>query len=281
VRNRRGTPYELKKESLARLAKAFETARDMFDPPAPQVLYHFCTHETALNILKSRALWACDLRASRNDPHELDTGIEILRNALSGHGVIEAIGPNLAEDLRETCLHVSCLSGELNLRSQWNEYANAGAGCALGFRLEDLHRVCLAQDIFHFRMIYDPNIQFSIYDRFLGEADKIPWSRLSAAGSKACYTSVIVRIATLAHRSKHLKFSSENEWRLFVNCDDRYERVDRKICTRVLPICKSETLCEVIMGPENCNSQTDLERLLRNSCYDRTEVRRIDSQQLV
>lgn len=221
---------DLKKRSVARLKTAFEVARDQHGGTAePKILYHFCDHETAEKILASHVLWACDLRASKNDPNELDRGFELLDVALPGNTVLMAVGPDVGAKLRELCEHVACLSSELTVSSQWDRYANHGAGCAIGFCIEELHRLCCAKEIMHFAMIYDPDIQIAAFRHFLDEAGKIPWRALSPAGRKACHDDVLRSLATLAHRSKNEKFESENEWRLWINCDDRFERVERNI----------------------------------------------------
>jgi hypothetical protein len=275
--------YELKKRCLFCLTSAFESARDKYcGRTEPIVLYHFCPHETAEMILASHVLWACDLRESRNDPHELECGYELLGGVVDEMPtVILQIGQNVAQELRGLCIHVACLSSELSVASQWERYASQGSGCAIGFEITALHRVCRTKEIFHFPIIYDPGVQREAFRHFLFKSEKCPFQGLSFAGRRACHDHVLMSLATLAHRSKHQQFSTENEWRLWVNCDDKFERADREICTRKLPICTSETICEVVMGPNNSHPSDTMERLLRKQGYESTTVRRIAEDDLI
>ena len=127
-------------------------------------------------------------------------------------------------------------------------------------------------------MIYEPEIQLNCFRQFLAAAERIPWNALSLAGQKTCHDEILKSLAMLSFRSKHQEYAPENEWRLFIQCVDKYRKVPaRPVCTRELSICTPQTICEVILGPNNEESVAEVALFLRNNGYPNAEVRKIDS----
>lgn len=139
------------------------------------MLYHYCSLESFINIMKNKSFWLSDVRKS-NDRDEcmhlfkfLKARIDIdedISNELKdlslnyisdyveqysyGKGIRKYLpsrefeianiveGDEYSADLRIPPVHVLCLSEEGNLLSQWRGYADDGGGIAIGLREEFL-----------------------------------------------------------------------------------------------------------------------------------------------
>lgn len=262
-------------DCLERLCSAFLAC---VGQSKPGILYHFCTHKTAEKILSSGVLWACDLRKSKNDPHELECGYKLLeevvaerQDLIKSHNELD-----VAQEFRTLCFHIACLSSELTVRSQWEDYADGGAGCAIGFAHDELEALRREEGIDFLPVVYEAGTRRGNFRSLLDVVSECR-SQLHNAGFVEC---VLALLAGLANTTKCPKYACENEWRLLVSCDDHFERENREICTRKLPICTSETIHEVVMGPNSLHQLDTMEHYLGEHRYERAKVRRIAQDDL-
>lgn len=137
-------------------------------------LFHYCSTETFVQILKNSTLRLSELAVS-NDTQEGRVVLEVLWGALERLGMPSA-GLNV---LRNAELHESwtstalgvCLSQEPDLLSQWRGYADNGRGFSVGFRREALPG--LGKLV---RVLYGPDEQESEIARIAHTVAVSSWS---------------------------------------------------------------------------------------------------------
>ncbi len=103
------------------------------------MLFHYCDQSAFINIIKSKVLWASDLK-KMNDPSELLHGPNILSE------LYDSIFPNSKVSLdgdddsfSNDNLYLACsMSKNGDLLSQWRAYSNDGAGFSIGIDQDDL-----------------------------------------------------------------------------------------------------------------------------------------------
>lgn len=109
------------------------------------LLYHYCSNDTFLSILRNSELWLSELTLS-NDSME---GIWV-REVLLEECRERNLSPHALNDFAEkTTLLLEvfsaagfCLSAKGDLLSQWRGYADNGAGVAIGFDRKTLEKLC-------------------------------------------------------------------------------------------------------------------------------------------
>src|SRR5258708_5264402 len=158
---RRYGSYEAAKAALKRAYKS--TWQRYVEAPDPgETLYHYCPQPTAFKILESGKRWASDA-LRMNDATEItyahdviDTVVGERENGIPKY-LIKSVKPaQTVRDIWSTwCTHISCLSSEGDLPSQWEKYAAKGEGVAIGFDRQELTKVCNQQGISLFPISYD------------------------------------------------------------------------------------------------------------------------------
>ena len=107
----------------------------------PNILYHYCSNSSFINIILSGVIWLSDLSLS-NDTEEGRWGIGMTEKYISQH-------KRDPESFRSFLNYVStrernqfgfCLSEEGDLLSQWRAYGEDGAGLSVGFDYEAISR---------------------------------------------------------------------------------------------------------------------------------------------
>lgn len=109
------------------------------------LLYHYCSNDTFLSILRNSELWLSELTLS-NDSME---GIWV-REVLLEECRERNLSPHALDDFAKKTTFLLevfsvvgfCLSAEGDLLSQWRGYADNGAGVAIGFDRESLEALC-------------------------------------------------------------------------------------------------------------------------------------------
>ncbi|BCQ35276.1 hypothetical protein ERHA55_29470 [Erwinia rhapontici] len=98
-------------------------------------VYHYCSAETFLSVIKYKKLWLGDIRYM-NDYMEMkwfmDAFNELLDTELSSEAHKELL-ENLKNNQALTKPYISCLSESGDILSQWRAYAQDGHGIAIGF----------------------------------------------------------------------------------------------------------------------------------------------------
>ncbi len=194
------------------------------------VLYHYTTFTGLLGIVRSRALWASDIRYM-NDSAELRhtadlINVEVRERIDSGH-------PNsslLAQFVdwvshRITNGHMMfgvSFRSQGNLLSQWRGYSVPGKGVSLGFCPDYILRCADKQQFSIGKCIYEPSRQRALI-RQVVDAVEVLASREASDERTAAERSVLYRKAfatmetdllRIAAILKHPSFREEKEWRI-------------------------------------------------------------------
>jgi len=100
------------------------------------ILYHYCSNEAFLSILKSQSLWASEFSLS-NDLLEGKWVKKLVAEACDERAITpprkEYLLAHLDQEIAQTGAAGFCMSEHGDVLSQWRGYANDGAGVAIGF----------------------------------------------------------------------------------------------------------------------------------------------------
>jgi hypothetical protein len=194
------------------------------------ILYHYTTFTGLLGIVKSRALWASDIRYM-NDSAELRhtadlINVEVRERIDGGHP-----NPHLLTQFVDWVSH-RITSGHMlfgasfrsqgNLLSQWRGYSTPGKGVSLGFSPEYILQCAEKQHFMVGRCIYEPAKQRLLIREVVDAVETLA-SRLAVGGRTAAERSVLYRetfatmetdLLRIAAILKHPSFREEREWRI-------------------------------------------------------------------
>lgn len=194
-------------------------------------LYHYTSFNSLLGIVKSRSLWASDIRYM-NDSAELKhtadlIRTEVLRRITAGH-----TRPDLLNQFLDWVSHritnghmlfAASFRSNGNLLSQWRGYSRHGKGVSLGFDPEYIIR-CADQQAFQIgKCIYSCEQQELLLRKVvdavevLAEEHDSQLTERDGAGNRLYHPifemmeSDLLRIAAIL---KHPSFREEEEWRI-------------------------------------------------------------------
>lgn len=194
------------------------------------VLYHYTTFTGLLGIVKSRALWASDIRYM-NDSAELRHTADLINSEVRER--IDSGNPNsslLAQFVdwvshRITNGHMMfgvSFRAQGNLLSQWRGYSTPGKGVSLGFCPEYILRCAEKQQFLIGKCIYEPTRQRMLIRQVVDAVEMLASSE-AGGESVAAERSVLYRKAFAAMETdllriaailKHPSFREEKEWRI-------------------------------------------------------------------
>lgn len=105
------------------------------------ILYHYCSNSSFINIILSGVVWLSDLSLS-NDTEEGRWGIGMTEKYISQHRRGSDSFRSFLSFIstRERNQFGFCLSEEGDLLSQWRAYGEDGAGLSVGFDYESINR---------------------------------------------------------------------------------------------------------------------------------------------
>lgn len=116
-----------------------------------QMIYHYCTPATFLNIVKSRSIWACDL-TKMNDPAELQHGFTVIKEVWDEEFPTQKAKLNIDNLTHERLFHLATSFSENgDLLSQWRAYGCDGFGFAIGIDETDLKKANIQIEEIHFQ----------------------------------------------------------------------------------------------------------------------------------
>lgn len=211
------------------------------------MVYHYCSNETAMSILRSRSIWMSDVQKS-NDSTELrlfypNMHRKIFEKYVNNPFQIEFIGRKDEEAIialleisdktwerrfEENAFSnmITCFSEEKDSLSQWRGYANDGRGCCIGFSREALQGYCNRHSgVLRFEKVeYLTEEQIvNIVDQranFILEflKDRINTADISKKtteeiGFEFDIANAVIRTDSLKYKS--VCFQEEREWRIF------------------------------------------------------------------
>ncbi|AJZ88956.1 hypothetical protein VW41_07915 [Klebsiella michiganensis] len=99
-----------------------------------KTVYHYCSAETFLSVIRYKKLWLGDIRYM-NDHMEVKWFMEAFKQLLDSELTDyqhKALYKNIIENQLVTKPYISCLSQSGDILSQWRAYAQDGQGIAIG-----------------------------------------------------------------------------------------------------------------------------------------------------
>lgn len=246
-----------------------------------QPLYHYTNLEGFMGIVSSGCFWASDT-LHMNDRNEVETGKQLIRNAIHKAAAIGTINGQqqqlLLEQLlsnRHAPLYILSFCAESDLLSMWRNYGGGTGLCielshGFSFELKDQHTSGLVD--------YKPTDQERSIDLELTYAiNKLPNPATQAWISQNYSTEtdyVLWKLLTAASYCKHQSFREEQEIRYVFQLDNKsvYFRPSRYGIASYLKIsCNHDVLPikSVVIGPhpEAAAMQLGVENFLARRGY--------------
>ncbi len=203
-------------------------------------LYHYTTLNGLMGIVRSRTLWASDIRYM-NDSAELKHSADLIRLEVQeritrGHGKADLLGQFMDWITHRITnghmLFASSFRSEGNLLSQWRGYSAHGKGVSLGFSADSILRCAGRQQFQIGKCIYEPAMQRRLIRRVIDAVeahvenhvdDTTPRQQISAIYQKV-FDTIEIDLLRIAAVLKHPSFREEKEWRIvspvFTDCRD-------------------------------------------------------------
>lgn len=151
------------------------------DPNKNQVLYHYCSTETFISIVRNRCIWLSDIN-TMNDFSEHHWAYErfveaanLERDRLSRR-FFDELDAVLSETQTNIIPFVSSFSTDGDVLSQWRAYADDGKGVSIGFDAKKIERLSVRSS----QIEYDKEKQVAHFRAHLLELFEI-YSRLPDA----------------------------------------------------------------------------------------------------
>ena len=198
--------------------------RDLYADLPQSTLYHYTTFSGLLGIVRSRALWASDVRYM-NDSAELRHTADLIgaevRERIDGGQANSGLLSQFADWVAHRITNGHMLFGASfrshgNLLSQWRGYSSPGKGVSLGFCPDYILDCARRQGFMIGKCIYEPSRQRALIRQVIDAVE-----RLAAGGGgdrQAAYREAfavmeadLLRIAAIL---KHPSFREEKEWRV-------------------------------------------------------------------
>lgn len=202
-------------------------ADKLYKEQPDSVLYHYTSISGMIGIVKSKVLWASEIRYL-NDAAELKHLQQIVVDVVKAVGeqsdtvseISRQFGKWLTERVqREPLVFVVSLTEKGNLLSQWRGYTPYGQGVSLGFSPQHLAKVTASASFTLGKCIYKPDqhneIVVKLLNSIVSEAqNRGPSHEKHPSQSYHTYFEEveehILRICALL---KHHSFEEESEWR--------------------------------------------------------------------
>ena len=193
-------------------------------------LYHYTTFSGLLGIVRSRTLWASDIRYM-NDSAELRHTADLIaaeaRERIdSGHansGLLSLFVDWVTHRITNgRMLFGASFRSHGNLLSQWRGYSTPGKGVSLGFSPEHILRCARHQQFMIGQCIYEPARQQALIRQMVDAVEQLA-AGLGCEGYPAGERSTLYRAAfstmetdllRIAAILKHPSFHEEKEWRI-------------------------------------------------------------------
>ncbi len=205
-------------------------SRELYADIPMGTLYHYTTFSGLLGIVRSRALWASDVRYM-NDSAELKhtadlIKVEVRERIDSGH-----TNGNLLAQFADWVAH-RITNGHMlfgasfrshgNLLSQWRGYSSPGKGVSLGFCPDYILECAQKQQFMIGKCMYEPHRQRALIKQVVDGVEQLAEDQasggLSASERSLLYRRAFASIETdllrIAAILKHPSFREEKEWRI-------------------------------------------------------------------
>lgn len=216
------------------------------------IVYHYCSLENFLNIIKNKTIRLSDVNKS-NDYLETKAVLSMIKEAainmfkkspISECGIL-IYGMNNEDafkylldvvlnrvlEFKNLLIYAVCFSEKKDLLSQWRGYADNGKGVAIGFNLSCLKKICEATDLLKLGKVTYTGCESDSYNVIVSKyADMIITDITRALVNEKIdelltnpygfdlFSSLTQQTLVLESVFiKHQSFSEENEWRIVLN----------------------------------------------------------------
>ncbi len=208
-----------------------EITNRLYADAPKDILYHYTSFSGLLGIVKSRSLWASDIRYM-NDSAELRHTAHLIKKEASRRIEAGHDNPYLLNQFlywvshRITNVHMlfgASFRSNGNLLSQWRSYSALGKGVSLGFDPAYIMNRAEKQAFQIGKCVYDPSEQQTLIGQVIDAVEALAASRAgdddeAARRSGRDYHEVFNKVESdvlrLAAVLKHPSFQEEAEWRI-------------------------------------------------------------------
>ena len=196
-----------------------------------KTLYHYTSFSGLLGIIKSRVLWASDIRFL-NDSAEMKHTADMLRTEISQRIEKGQSNRKLLYQFRDWLSHrithgnmlfVVSFTDNGNLLSQWRGYCPLGKGVSLGFNPTLIAKCADDQSYKIGRCIYDSKYQRELVSSIIDEIETLAGKRgantdISKRHPTQSFYDVFEEVESdllrIAAIMKNPSFKEEEEWRV-------------------------------------------------------------------
>ena len=194
------------------------------------LLYHYTTLNGLLGIVRSRTLWATDIRYM-NDSAELKHSADLIRQEVQERITRGSCKADLLGQFTDWISH-RITNGHMlfgasfrshgNLLSQWRGYSAHGKGVSLGFSADHILRCAQRQQFQIGKCIYEPAIQRNLIRQVVDAVEAHVEKHVSGNTSRQqlsviyqdVFENIEVDLLRIAAIVKHPSFREEEEWRI-------------------------------------------------------------------
>lgn len=255
-----------------------------YSPGDPEPLWHYAPVAAFRGIIKSRTLWASDTLCMI-DPTEFSYPREVLVRVLERMEAISDsscerwildIAKIIAEAESGPTVYAACTSDAGDLWSQWDLFATAGRGFAIGLNRRILHASAAQQGFSLFPMIYNVSEQETHYEtQFRDAIDAIPAVEEDLGRGSQLALLLGVAFSYPLTVVKNHQYVTEGEWRLMkmdTHLEETPEPMVRNPDIRYVEVALDDTttgecsITEVVAGPNATPESVDEARRLLDRC---------------
>lgn len=189
----------------------------------PNIIFHYCSVNTFLNIIMSKSLRLSDIEKS-NDSMEkklvTDTIIELLGTELRKHTdpiIRNSISKTqrLMIEVNDVHSYVCCFSEEADSLSQWRGYADEASGVAVGI---DRSKVDFELPRYKFiKVSYDRKEMEDNCRCIINKAIEKTMPLFHLKNANNLFSNLQELLRDIYLKYKNNAFKNENEWRIVVN----------------------------------------------------------------
>jgi len=193
-------------------------------------LYHYTTFSGLLGIVRSRALWASDIRYM-NDSAELRHTADLInaevRERIDSGQANTTLLSQFADWVSYRITNGHMLFGASfrshgNLLSQWRGYSSPGKGVSLGFCPDYILQCAQRQGFMIGKCIYEPARQRMLIRQVVDAVETLAADQASGERSaversalyREAFASMETDLLRIAAILKHPSFREEKEWRI-------------------------------------------------------------------
>lgn len=266
-------------------------------------VYHYCSAETFLNIVKYKKLWLSDIE-HMNDFKEMRWFLEVYEDLIKNdfnQDSFQRAREEVLINFENTRRYMCCLSEDGDILSQWRGYAQNGEGVSIGLnplKLNVKYNEAMKQNAYIKDSFFLNKVEYHSKESVRNIIIDILKSNVeveryfSNANRQFGNTENIIQnkvvsfFISILHAAIHIKspsFSEEREFRLVYNnipklhnCKDKlnkpfksflesknYRISNKNLASYYEFPLPQDCITEIILGPKNIFSENDVRDFLR------------------